>query len=173
MKALNVICIYAVMIIFANNATCQEPGRDKKQIIVTDTVWVSDYMHIQQRVVYEEEQVDVIEQMPTFWGGDLNKFGRWVGSMLRYPNTAAEYGISSKVVVTFVIDRDGTLGEIELKTPPGDLANEVIRVLKLSPKWKPGKQDGIPAKVRFTLPVDFKLSDPRDTGDNSPLPHSY
>ena len=96
--------------------------------------------------------------MPTFQGGDLMKFRAWVQSRLRYPQIAQENGITGRVLLTFVVERDGSLTNIEvLQTPDRSLSDEAARVLKMSPKWKPGKQRNQAVRVKYTLPVDFRL----------------
>ncbi len=118
---------------------------------------------IQQVEVVEEEIQDdqpflVAETMPSFQGGDLNTFRNWVQQNVRFPQIALENGIQGRVVVTFVIEKDGRLTNIEvLQTPDRSLSDEAIRVLSKSPKWGPGKQRNQPVRVKYTLPVDFRV----------------
>ena len=118
---------------------------------------------VQQVAVEEEEIVEeqpflVAETMPSFQGGSLNDFRNWVQSKVRYPAIAQENGISGKVVLTFVIEKDGRLTNIQvLQTPDRSLSEEAIRVLQQSPKWSPGKQRNQPVRVRYTLPVEFRI----------------
>ena len=101
----------------------------------------------------------VAEHMPSFQGGDLSKFHRWVQSNVVYPQMAQSNGISGRVTLTFVIEKDGSLTNIQvLQTPDRLLSDEAIRVLNMSPKWNPGKQRNQPVRVRFTLPVVFNLN---------------
>ena len=100
----------------------------------------------------------IAEEMPSFMGGDLNTFRAWVQERLNYPTIAAENGISGRVTLTFVIERDGSLTNIEVvSTPDRSLSEEAVRVLKTSPKWTPGKQRSAPVRVKYTLPVEFRL----------------
>ena len=100
-----------------------------------------------------------VENMPTFQGGDLNKFRSWVESRVKYPQVATDMGIQGRVTITFVIETNGTLSNIEtLQTPDKSLSEETIRILKTSPKWTPGKQGGKTVRVKYTLPIVFKLS---------------
>ena len=118
---------------------------------------------IQQVEVVEEEIEDdqpflVAETMPSFLGGDLNTFRNWVQQNVRFPQIALENGIQGRVVVTFVIEKDGRLTNIEvLQTPDRSLSDEAVRVLSKSPKWSPGKQRNQPVRVKYTLPVDFRV----------------
>ena len=110
----------------------------------------------------EEEEDDTpllfVEDMPSFQGGDLNKFRNWVQSRLKYPAIAQENNIQGKVTLSFVIEKDGTLTHIEvLQSPDRSLSEEASRILAQSPKWTPGKQRNIPVRVKYILPVDFVL----------------
>ena len=106
----------------------------------------------------DDNTVLVAEQMPTFQGGDLNTFRNWVQQNVRFPQIALENGIQGRVVVTFVIEKDGRLTNIEvLQTPDRSLSDEAVRVLSKSPKWSPGKQRNQPVRVKYTLPVDFRV----------------
>ena len=107
----------------------------------------------------EEEQIFVkVEKMPTFMGGDISKFRSWVASKLRYPQLAQENNITGRVLLKFVVEKDGTLTNIQvLQSPDKSLADEAIRVLKTSPRWEPGKQRNQSVRVFYTLPVDFQL----------------
>lgn len=113
--------------------------------------------------VYEEEVVEDIpiynaEEMPTFQGGGLNVFRDWVQGRLVYPRMAIENNISGKVTLRFVIERDGSLTNIEeIASPDRSLTEEAIRVLKQSPKWTPGKQRNQPVRIFYILPVEFQL----------------
>lgn len=125
----------------------------------------ADDLEITTQVVeVEEEEIEddqpfiKVEKMPSFQGGDLNKFRNWVQERVRYPQIAQENGVSGKVVLSFVIEKDGTLTNIEvLQSPDRSLADEAVRVLKTSPKWEPGQQRNQPVRVKYTLPVDFRI----------------
>ena len=110
----------------------------------------------------EEEPEDVIfyvvESMPEFPGGTAAMY-KYIGENLKYPVIAQENGIQGKVVCQFTINKDGSLVDIEVVRSAGDasLDKEAMRVIKSMPKWKPGKQRNQPVRVKFTLPVTFKL----------------
>jgi len=129
-----------------------------------DFVEFDEDVEIVQTVEVVEDVADddvpfvIAEQMPTFQGGDLTKFRAWVQSKLKYPQIAQENGISGKVTLQFVIERDGSLTNIQiLQSPDRSLADEAVRVLKTSPKWKAGMQRNSPVRVRYTLPVEFRI----------------
>ncbi len=106
----------------------------------------------------EEIPVFVAEEMPSFQGGDLNTFRNWVQSRLQYPRMAQENNIQGKVILQFVIERDGTLTNIqEIASPDRSLTEEAMRVLRSSPKWTPGKQRNRAVRVAYILPIDFVL----------------
>ena len=105
------------------------------------------------------QQVEVAEEtMPSFQGGDLNTFRNWVQQNVKFPQIALENGIQGRVVLSFVIEKDGRLTNIQvLQTPDRSLSEEAIRVLNKSPKWSPGKQRNQVVRVKYTLPVDFRV----------------
>lgn len=117
-----------------------------------------------QQVAVQEEEIEEdqpflkVEEMPSFMGGDLMTFRNWVQSKVKYPQIAQENNISGRVLLMFVIERDGSLTNIQiLQTPDSSLSDEAIRVLKTSPKWKPGKQRNQTVRVKYTLPIDFRI----------------
>ncbi len=111
-----------------------------------------------EKEVVDDEPLLHAEQMPTFQGGDLNNFRVWVMMNVRYPQIAQKKRISGKVLLNFVIERDGSLTNIKvLNTPHKSLSEETIRVLRQSPKWTPGRQGGKTVRVSYNLPVDFRI----------------
>ena len=108
----------------------------------------------------QDDEWLAVEEMPTFMGGDLSTFRDWVMQNIRYPEEAIKKGIEGNVVVNFCVGKDGYIKESRitvLESPDKLLSDEVIRVLKSSPQWTPGKQKGNPVVVQFTLPVGFKV----------------
>ena len=108
----------------------------------------------------QDDEWLAVEEMPTFMGGDLNTFRNWVMQNIRYPEAATKKGAEGNVVVNFCVGKDGYIKESRitvLESPDKLLSDEVIRVLKSSPQWTPGKQKGNPVVVQFTLPVGFKV----------------
>ena len=105
-----------------------------------------------------EEPFLVVDTPPQFNGGDINEFRRWVQMNVKYPAEALSKNIYGKVLVTFVIEKDGSVGNAEIfKSPDKSLADEVLRVIGKSPKWTPGKQRGEAVRVKFGMPVDFAV----------------
>lgn len=109
--------------------------------------------------IIDDEPYVAVEKMPQFEGGDLETFRRWVQGRLKYPSDALDNNISGKVTLRFVVEKDGTVSSIEiLQTPDKSLSDESVRVLSQSPRWTPGRQQNVPARVQLTLPVEFRLS---------------
>ena len=101
-----------------------------------------------------------VEKMPTFQGGDLNVFRNWVQSNVKYPQEAQEKALQGRVVCSFVVEKDGSLTEFDvLQSPDKSLADEVVRILKTSPKWEPGEQRGEKVRVKYTVPIVFSIAD--------------
>ena len=99
------------------------------------------------------------DEMPQFEGGDLNAFRRWVQMRVRYPEAALKQQIYGRVVASFVIGRDGSVGDIRILASPGkELSDEVIRVLSASPRWKPGREKGEAVAIKYVVPTDFTIS---------------
>ena len=106
----------------------------------------------------EETKVfDVVEQMPSFPGGDAELM-KFLSSHIKYPVVAEENGIQGRVIATFVVERDGSISDVKVvKSVDPSLDKEAIRVLKSMPKWIPGKQNGSAVRVKYTVPVTFRL----------------
>ena len=101
----------------------------------------------------------VVDQMPEFPGG-VEAMMKYVAESVKYPESAKENNLQGRVIVKFVIEKDGSVSNVEVGRGWGnELDDEAVRVVKAMPKWKPGKQDGKPVRVSFMLPINFKLSD--------------
>lgn len=117
-----------------------------------------NYVVMEEEEIEEDTPIIKAEKMPTFQGGDLMKFREWVQKRLRYPQIAQENGISGRVTLSFVVERDGTVTNIQvLQSPDRSLAEEATRVVGNSPKWEPGMQSNKPVRVKYTLPVVFQI----------------
>ena len=91
--------------------------------------------------------------------GDLNTFRAWVQKNIKYPAEAFKNGEQGRVVLSFVVEKDGSVSNIQiLQTPGKAFSEETRRVVAASPKWKPGEQRGEKVRVRYTLPVDFRIT---------------
>jgi TonB family protein len=97
------------------------------------------------------------DELPTYRGG-MEQFYRYLSGSVRYPADAQKYGITGKVYTSFVVEKDGSLAEVKVTRGLGySLDDEAIRVLRQSPRWIPGKQRGIPVRVKYNLPISFTL----------------
>ena len=119
---------------------------------------VIQQVEVAEETIEDDQPFLIAETMPSFQGGDLNTFRNWVQQNVKFPQIALENGIQGRVVLSFVIEKDGRLTNIQvLQTPDRSLSEEAIRVLNKSPKWSPGKQRNQVVRVKYTLPVDFRV----------------
>lgn len=114
-----------------------------------------------QEVLKEEEDEDrvftVVEQQAEFDGG-LKEMYKFVSKYLKYPSVPRRMGIEGSVFISFIVDKDGTISQVEVvKGIHADCDREAVRVIKMMPNWKPGKQNGKAVKSRFVLPIKFRL----------------
>ena len=101
---------------------------------------------------------DVVEQMPEFPGGQ-EALMQFLRQEVKYPKEAFKDGVQGRVVVQFVVEKDGSISEVEVvKKVNEHLDAEAVRVVNAMPKWKPGKQKGENVRVKYTLPISFRLS---------------
>ena len=100
---------------------------------------------------------DSIDAMPSFPGGQQALF-KFLSKNIKYPVVAEEAGIQGRVIVTFIVDVDGSLTDIKVKKHVDpSLDKEALRLMKMMPRWIPGKLDNIPVRVEYTLPTTFRL----------------
>lgn len=114
-------------------------------------------------VVEEEEEESsttiftVVEEMPEFPGGQ-GELLQYLSKSIRYPVIAQENGIQGRVTCSFVVEKDGSVTDVQvLRGVDPSLDKEAIRVISAMPKWKPGKQRGKPVRVKYNVPVTFRL----------------
>ena len=105
----------------------------------------------------EEEIFVAVEQQAEFPGGQ-GALMKWLSQNVRYPETAQQNDVQGRVIVKFVVEKDGSIGTATiLKGVDKDLDREALRVVKKMPKWQPGKNNGVAVRSYFNLPVVFKL----------------
>ena len=110
-----------------------------------------------KHVVEETKIFTVVEQMPMYPGGDAALMG-YLRDNIHYPTVAAENGIQGRVVVGFVVERDGSITDVKvLRSVDPSLDREAMRVVKSMPRWTPGKQNGSAVRVKYQVPVTFRL----------------
>jgi len=106
----------------------------------------------------EENKVhDFVEQMPSFPGG-MGALMSWLSQNIKYPIIAAENGVEGRVIVQFVVEKDGSITDVKIaKSVDPSLDKEATRVVSSMPHWIAGRQNGNPVRVKYTVPVTFKL----------------
>ena len=105
----------------------------------------------------EEEIFQVVEAMPEFPGGPAELM-KWLQKNIKYPSISQENGVQGRVIVQFVVNRDGSIVDpVVLRSVDPYLDKEALRVVSAMPKWKPGEQRGKTVRVKFTLPIQFRL----------------
>lgn len=110
-----------------------------------------------KHVVEETKIFTVVEQMPMYPGGDGALMG-YLRDNIKYPTVAAENGVQGRVVVGFVVERDGSITDVKiLRGVDPSLDREAMRVVKSMPRWNPGKQNGSAVRVKYQVPVSFRL----------------
>lgn len=106
----------------------------------------------------KEEQIFVAVEQPAEFPGGQGALMKWLSNNIRYPEAAQQNDIQGRVVVKFVVEKDGSIGHAEiLRGVDKDLDREALRVVKRMPKWQPGKNNGQAVRSYFNLPVTFKL----------------
>lgn len=101
---------------------------------------------------------DVVEVMPQFPGGQIAML-KYIMENIKYPEQAMKEGIQGRVAVRFIVEKDGSISDVKPILSVHPLLNkEAVRVVESMPKWTPGKQNGKPVRVRYNLPVMFKLN---------------
>ena len=123
-------------------------------------VEIMDYVENVQEEVVEEEAIpfQLVEEKPSFMGGDANQFSAWVNKRLVYPEIAKENGVQGRVTLQFTVEKDGRVTKVKvLRGVDPSLDKEAVRVVSMSPKWKPGKQRDRAVPVTYTFPVYFQL----------------
>lgn len=105
----------------------------------------------------KEEPFDVVEDMPAFPGG-MEAMIQFISNNIQYPADAQKQKVDGRVLVNFVVEKDGSITEVKVIKPAfPSLDAEAVRVVKAMPKWKPGYQKGQAVRVQFTMPINFSL----------------
>ncbi|MDT8373402.1 MAG: energy transducer TonB [Bacteroidales bacterium] len=106
----------------------------------------------------EDEIFVIVEDMPKFRGGDINKFREWVQKRVRYPELAAENGIQGRVFISFVVETNGNVSNVTVTRSVDALLDDAAKeAVAASPRWEPGMQRGRPVRVRYSIPIIFQL----------------
>ena len=110
-----------------------------------------------QAQVKNNDAFDVVEEMPVFPGG-MQGMINFLSENISYPKDAQETKISGRVIISFVVEKDGSVSEVQTVKPLyPSLDEEAVRIVKNMPNWIPGKQKGQTVRVKYTLPISFSL----------------
>lgn len=154
--ALFVLPAFALLV--AGNISCSQDAskkEDAKEEVVAPAS--QEVKEAPAEKAAEEEIFMVVEQMPEFPGG-IKELMDYLGTNVKYPENAMKKNVQGRVVVQFVVEKDGSLSEASvIRSIDPDLDAEALRVVQTMPKWKPGMQKGQAVRVKYTLPVSFKL----------------
>lgn len=105
-----------------------------------------------------DEPFFLVEVMPSFKGGDINKFRLWVQNRTNYPQAAIDNKIQGKIFLTFIVETDGSVSNVSVvKGVDPIIDNEAVKAIQSSPQWSPGLQRGQPVRVRFSISISFKI----------------
>ena len=149
----------------AETLTIVEDDADVEESIIQSSEETGQAVEIKYvaTVVEEEEPeeqaiFEVVEEMPEFPNGGMAGLMQFLSKNIKYPQIAQENGTQGRVTVQFVVNKDGSIVDaVVLRGVDPYLDKEALRVVNLMPKWKPGKQRGKPVRVRYTVPVMFRL----------------
>ena len=114
-------------------------------------------VQVEEEEVEEQEIFQVVEEMPEFPGG-MGECMKFLGKNIKYPTISQENGVQGRVIVQFVVNKDGSIVDpVVVRGVDPYLDKEALRVIAMMPKWKPGKQRGKAVRVKYTVPVMFRL----------------
>ena len=114
-------------------------------------------VEVEEEEVEEQQIFQVVEEMPEFPGG-MAECMKFLSKNIKYPPISAENGIQGRVIVQFVVNQDGSIVDpVVVRGVDSHLDKEALRVIQMMPKWKPGKQRGKAVRVKYTVPVMFRL----------------
>ena len=134
-----------------------QKGDENAEITVNEPVGNAEVV---QKVTEDVNKVyEAVEKEPSFPGGP-DAFNKFLGNTIKFPAVDRENNVTGRVFVSFVVERDGSLTQVQAVRGPSETEKaEAVRGVKLSPKWTPGIQNGKPVRVSYTVPVNFTLSD--------------
>lgn len=119
----------------------------------------------QAKAQTDNEKYVVVDKDPEYPGG-LEAMYRFIGENLVYPDLARDNNIQGIVHISFIVEKDGTIGNIKiLRNIGGGCGEAAVDVVKKMPKWKPGEAEGKPVRVQYTLPLNFALTDPEENNE--------
>ena len=148
----------AFALLMLGNMSCTSEKKQADESVKEQPVSVPDSVDQSVAVPLVEDTIyTVVEEMPQFLGG-VSKLMEFITKNLQYPESAQEQGIQGRVIAQYVVEKDGSVSNIRvIRGVSEELDAEAVRVLKLMPKWTPGKQNGKPVRCRYTIPVQFRI----------------
>ena len=149
----------------AETLTIVEDDADVEETVIASSEETGQAVEIKYVPVEVEEEepeeqtiFEVVEQMPEFPNGGMAGLMQFLGKNIKYPTIAQENGTQGRVTVQFVVNKDGSIVDAKvLRGVDPYLDKEALRVIGTMPKWKPGMQRGKPVRVKYTVPVMFRL----------------
>jgi protein TonB len=154
---LSAIAVFVIIAIVVSRTVSNGDRENKSDIVYVDNEPETMIDEIPSPIVPGEEVYDIAEIEPSFPGGD-EAMAKWIQQNVYYPDEAADMGEQGIVYVKFIVDKDGSVVNAEVRKGVSKaLDNEALRIVRMMPKWIPGEQDGKKVRVSFTLPISFKL----------------
>ena len=137
----------------------EAPNKDKKAVVMaTDSAKTTFPVVMLDPPEADEKAFDVVEQMPQYPGG-IGEMMKFLSMNIKYPVAAEKAGTQGRVIASFIVEKDGTITNIKVvKKVSEELDAEAVRVINAMPKWTPGMQNGQPVRVKYTIPISFRLS---------------
>lgn len=136
------------------------PATDVIEVIETESEYIDDINVAEpdSQLVDGEVVYKVVDQNPSFPGGNQALF-RYLQENLKYPSIAQANGIQGRTLVSFVVEKDGSITNAQVVRSAGDpsLDREAVRIIRTMPRWRPGKIQGQEVRVQYTVPINFKL----------------
>jgi protein TonB len=155
--ALPLVAVLSTPALFAQGGTTPPAQVQVEERTLSEETITVEPMRVDEPVHDANEVMTIVEEMPEFPGGQEALFA-YIGKDLKYPEQAVEEGIEGVVFVAFVVETDGSISNVNmLRGIGGGCSEEALRVVQGMPNWKPGKQNGKTVRVRYNLPIRFKL----------------
>jgi TonB family protein len=175
-RLLATLPVLAILMIANTRVTAQEMDAEMEEnksitVIQSETdgettsynITSSGDLHVKPTQPDNDSIYQIVDQMPEYPGG-VEAMMKYVAENVKYPEKAKDEEISGRVFISFVIEKDGSVSNVELKRGiGGGCDDEAVRVVKAMPKWKPGIKDGKPVRVSYMMPINFKLTDDTPT----------
>lgn len=173
-EVLNTVKVTEIAIVDDDQVTKEDEVKNQEELTETETAFgakdfdegtddvtvvrtIKDEVVVEEKAPEPEKIFTAVEEAPQFPGGEAELY-KYIGNHLNYPEMALQNNIQGRVTVQFVVEKDGSVGEVKVvrgKDP--DLDKEAVRVVKSLPKFIPGKMNGQSVRVWYTLPINFKI----------------